>query len=106
MAHLKPSITKAQAPRRRMSDQLKSRIWEWAEWGSKLLITAIAALLWQTYNDVQKVKMQQDSYERRISVIEAKLEQSMTRQEAMEMMKRVEQQLQIIVLQGQLEKRK
>jgi len=89
-----------------MSDQLKFRIWEWAEWGSKLLITAIAALLWQTYNDVQKVKMQQDSYERRISVIEAKLEQSMTRQEAMEMMKRVEQQLQIIVLQGQLEKRK
>jgi len=89
-----------------MSDQLKSRIWEWAEWGSKLLITAIAALLWQTYNDVQKVKMQQDSYERRISVLEAKLEQSMTRQEAMEMMKRVEQQLQIIVLQGQLEKRK
>lgn len=89
-----------------MSDQLKVRIWEWAEWGSKLLITAIAALLWQTYNDVQKVKMQQDSYERRISVIEAKLEQSMTRQEAMEMMKRVEQQLQIIVLQGQLEKRK
>ena len=106
MAPLKPSITKAQAPRRRMSDQLKFRIWEWAEWGSKLLITAIAALLWQTYNDVQKVKMQQDSYERRISVIEAKLEQSMTRQEAMEMMKRVEQQLQIIVLQGQLEKRK
>lgn len=89
-----------------MSDQLKFRIWEWAEWGSKLLITAIAALLWQTYNDVQKVKMQQDSYERRISVIEAKLEQSMTRHEAMEMMKRVEQQLQIIVLQGQLEKRK
>ena len=89
-----------------MSDQIKFRIWEWAEWGSKLLITAIAALLWQTYNDVQKVKMQQDSYERRISVIEAKLEQSMTRQEAMEMMKRVEQQLQIIVLQGQLEKRK
>ena len=89
-----------------MGDQLKFRIWEWAEWGSKLLITAIAALLWQTYNDVQKVKMQQDSYERRISVIEAKLEQSMTRQEAMEMMKRVEQQLQIIVLQGQLEKRK
>jgi hypothetical protein len=89
-----------------MSDQLKFRLWEYAEWGSKLLITAIAALLWQTYNDVQKVKMQQDSYERRISVIEAKLEQSMTRQEAMEMMKRVEQQLQIIVLQNQLEKRK
>jgi len=89
-----------------MSDQLKFRIWEWAEWGSKLLITAIAALLWQTYNDVQKVKMQQDSNERRIAVIEQKLEQSMTRQEAMEMMKRVEQQLQIIVLQGQLEKRK
>ena len=89
-----------------MSDQLKFRIWEWAEWGSKLLITAIAALLWQTYNDVQKVKMQQDSNERRIAVIEQKLENSMTRQEAMEMMKRVEQQLQIIVLQGQLEKRK
>jgi hypothetical protein len=89
-----------------MSDQLKFRIWEWAEWGSKLLITAIAALLWQTYNDVQKVKMQQDSNERRIAVIESKLENSMTRQEAMEMMKRVEQQLQIIVLQGQLEKRK
>ena len=89
-----------------MSDQLKFRIWEWAEWGSKLLITAIAALLWQTYNDVQKVKMQQDSNERRIAVIEQKLEQSMTRQEAMEMMKRVEQQLQIIMLQGQLEKRK
>jgi len=89
-----------------MSDQLKFRIWEWAEWGSKLLITAIAALLWQTYNDVQKVKMQQDSNERRIAVIEQKLEQSMTRQEAMEMMKRVEQQLQIIVLQGQLEKKR
>lgn len=89
-----------------MSDQLKFRIWEWAEWGSKLLITAIAALLWQTYNDVQKFKMQQDSNERRIAVIESKLENSMTRQEAMEMMKRVEQQLQIIVLQGQLEKRK
>ena len=89
-----------------MSDQLKFRLWEYAEWGSKLLITAIAALLWQTYNDVQKVKMQQDSNERRIAVIEAKLENSMTRQEAMEMMKRVEQQLQIIVLQGQLEKRK
>ena len=89
-----------------MSDQLKFRLWEYAEWGSKLLITAIAALLWQTYNDVQKVKMQQDSNERRIAVIESKLENSMTRQEAMEMMKRVEQQLQIIVLQGQLEKRK
>lgn len=89
-----------------MSDQLKFRIWEWAEWGSKLLITAIAALLWQIYNDVQKVKMQQDAYEHRISVLEAKQENSMSRQEVMEMMKRVEQQLQIIVLQGQLEKRK
>ena len=34
-----------QTQRRRMSDQLKFKLWEWAEWGSKIILTAIAALL-------------------------------------------------------------
>lgn len=80
-----------------MSDQFKFRILAWAEWGSKILITAIAALMWQTYIDVQKMRAVQNETERRLMVMEAKQEAFLTKQEALEMMKRTELLIQTLV---------
>lgn len=92
------------AQRRRVSDQFKFKIWAWAEWGSKLLITAIAALLWQTYVDVQKMNAKQEDNARRISLLEARQESFVSRQEAMELMKRTELMIETLVKDAEIKR--
>jgi hypothetical protein len=87
-----------------MSDQFKFKLWEWAEWGSKLILTAIAALLWQTYLDVQKINLAQVENERRISMLEAKQESLLSKQEAMELMKRTELLIQSLVKEEEIKR--
>ena len=89
-----------------MSDTTKYKLWQWAEWGSKILITAIAALMWQTYIDVQKINTRQDDTERRISLVEAKQEAFLARQEAMELMKRTELLIQTLVKDEEIKRLK
>jgi len=91
-------------PRQRMSDEFKFKIYEWAEWLAKIALVAICGLLWQLNLDVQRSLQIQNSHEREIAQIKADMRAMMSRDEALEMMKRVEQQLEIIVLQRQLER--
>lgn len=93
-------------PRRRVSDQFKFKLWAWAEWGSKLILTAIAALLWQTYLDVQKINLRQVENERRLAMLEAKQESMVTRQEAMELMKRTELMITTLVKESEIQRLK
>jgi len=97
MTHQPRTTQQTQTQRRRMSDQFRFKLWAWTEWGSKIILTAIAALLWQTYNDVQKMNTKSLENERRLGLIEAKQESFVTRQEAMELMKRTELLMQTIV---------
>lgn len=82
------------APSRRMTDTTRFKLYEWGEWASRALIMATAALMWQTYVDVQAIKAKQDENERRLNLVEARVEQvrseSLMKSEAMEMMKRLE----------------
>lgn len=89
-----------------MSDQFKFKLWEWAEWGSKLLITAIAALLWQIYVDVQKTNEKLTETDRRMTIIEARQESFLTKQEALEMMKRTELLIQTLVKDEEIKRLK
>ena len=89
-----------------MSDQFKFKLWAWAEWGSKLILTAIAALLWQTYLDVQKINLRQVENERRLAMLEAKQESMVTRQEAMELMKRTELMITTLVKESEIQRLK
>jgi hypothetical protein len=93
-----------------MSDQFKFRLYEWAEWATKALLIGMSTLLWNLNSDLTKSMQAQASQDREIMQVKADLKalrsEAMMRSEAMELMKRVEQQLQIIVLQGQLDARK
>lgn len=89
-----------------MSDTTKYKIWAWAEWGSKLLLTAIAALMWQTYVDVQKMNTRQNENERRMTILEARQEAYLTRQEAMELMKRTELLISTVVKDEEIKRLK
>lgn len=89
-----------------MSDTTKYNLLVWAEWGSKLLLTATAALMWQTYVDVQKMNARQSENERRMTVMEAKQEAFLTRQEAMEMMKRTELMIATLVKDEEIKRLK
>lgn len=107
MAPLKPSITKAQAPRRRMSDQLKFRIWEFAEWITKLAIVAIFGLLWQQNANFAVMASTMNEHEKQIAELKGEMAAVkagyMSRVEVLEALKRVEQNQQIMLLQFQLD---
>lgn len=89
-----------------MSDQFKFKLYEYAEWLAKLALVAICGLLWQLNLDVSRSLQVQNTHEKEIAQIKADMKQMMTRTEVMETMKRVEQQLQIIMLQTELDRKK
>lgn len=90
-----------------MSDQLKFRIWEFAEWITKLAIVAIFGLLWQQNANFAVMSSTMNEHEKQL--IELKSELSavksgyMSRVEVLEALKRVEQNQQIMLLQFQLD---
>lgn len=98
-----------------MSDQFKFKVYTWVEWAMKLILVAAFTLIWQIYQDLQRQSMQlsnqaliQAGQAARIDKLEAQLEsvrrEYVTRLEMLELVKRVEQQLQIITLQSKLDK--
>lgn len=91
-----------------MSDQFKFRLYEWAEWATKALLIGMSTLLWNLNGDLTKALQTQANQREEMAQLRNDLKaleaKAMMRSEAMELMKRVEQQLQIIVLQSQLEK--
>ena len=78
------------APSRRVTDTTRFKLYEWGEWASRLILVGVAAINWQMYNDVQAFKAKRSDDERRLSAVETRVEQALTRAEAMEMMKRLE----------------
>ena len=93
---------------RRVSDKLKFRLYEWAEWLAKVALIAICGLLWRQNESLALMTQSISTHEQQITELRSEIKsvrsESMSRAETLEMMKRVEQQLQIIILQSQLEK--
>ena len=83
-----------------MSDQFKFRLYEWAEWATKALLIGMSTLLWNLNGDLTKALQTQAGQREEIAQIRSDLKsleaKAMMRSEAMELMKRVEQQLQIL----------
>jgi hypothetical protein len=93
-----------------MSDQLKYKLYEWAEWVTKAVLVAICGLLWQMNLDITRSLHELKNHGKEISELKAEMsavkQGYVSRNEAMEMMKRVEQQLEIIVLQNKIKEQK
>jgi citrate synthase len=93
-----------------MSDQLKYKLYEWAEWVTKAVLVAICGLLWQMNLDITRSLHELKNHGREIAELKAELSSVkqgyVSRNEAMDMMKRVEQQLEILVLQSKLKEQK
>lgn len=62
-----------------------------------LSVGACAVAVWKTVNDLSH---EISTHDRRLSALEIKAENAVTRSEMLETMKRVEQQLQIVLLQS------
>jgi hypothetical protein len=62
-----------------------------------LSVGACAVAVWKTVNDLSH---EISTHDRRLSALEVKSENAVTRAEMLETMKRVEQQLQIVLLQS------
>jgi len=62
-----------------------------------LSVGACAIAVWKTVNDLSH---EISTHDRRLAMLEAKAENAVTRAEMLETMKRVEQQLQIVLLQS------
>lgn len=62
-----------------------------------LSVCTAAVGIWQT---VQELSSKINTTEHRIKILESRLEQTVTRTEMLETLKRVEQQLQIVLLQS------
>lgn len=93
-----------------MSDQTKLKIYEWAEWLTKAVLVAICGLLWQMNLDITRSLHEIKNHGKEISELKAEIsavkQGYVSRNEAMDMMKRVEQQLEILVLQSKLKEQK
>jgi replication initiation and membrane attachment protein DnaB len=100
-------------PRRRMSDQFKFKLYEWAEWATKLMIVGMFGFVWQNNNDMQRIKTQLETQATAQSNINASVkaeliairEGYMTRMEVLETVKRVEQNQEIMMLRFKLDKK-
>ena len=93
-----------------MSDQFKYKLYEWAEWVTKAVLVAICGLLWQMNLDITSSLHEIKNHGKEISELKAEIaavkQGYVSRNEAMDMMKRVEQQLEILVLQSKLKEQK
>ena len=90
-----------------MSDQIKFRILEFAEWITKLAIVAIFGLLWQQNANFAVMASTMNEHEKQIAELKGEMAAVkagyMSRVEVLEALKRVEQNQQIMLLQFQLD---
>jgi hypothetical protein len=111
---IQPSIYNRTPKGRRVSDQTKFKLLEWAEWATKLILVGVFALVWQNSADMHAIKTQmasergaQQAFNTDIKAKITAIESSyMTRMEVLETVKRVEQNQEIIILRFKLDKQK
>jgi hypothetical protein len=89
-----------------MSDQLKFKLYEWAEWITKAVLAAICGLLWQMNLDISRSLQILQNHGTQITELKgevAAIKQGyMTRIEVLETIKRVEMNQEKLLLQYEL----
>lgn len=89
-----------------MSDQLKFKIYEWAEWLTKAVLVAICGLLWQMNLDITRSLHEIKNHGKEITELKAEVasikQGYMSRTEVLEHLKRIELYMQTQVQQTEI----